>query len=222
MIKVTDVVLEVLEADELALEAMRAGLLNFSAYADSIQKRIEKTTLKPVQKGTIVVALSRIAKNPSLKAAPLKPEVKLTDLSIRSSLCALTYEKTADMQRKVAVLHPFQIAPHELFTIAENPTEITLVVGQKAKEKITKQFDAKPKGAIDNLVAITVQYQEELASTPNTHFVLLSALAAKRIALIELVTTFTETTFVLKKEDMEKAMKVLNSYFRTQEQQKMN
>lgn len=216
MIKVTDVVLEIIEADELALEAMRAGLLNFSAYTNNIHKRIEDIAKKPVQKGTIVVALSRIAKNPSLKAAPLKPNVSLTDLSIRSSLCALTYEKTADMQRKVAVLHPFQIAPHELFTIAENPTEITLVVGQKAKEKITKQFDAKPKAIVENLVAITVQYSEKLSSTPNIHFVLLSSLAAKRIAIAALLTTFTETTFVLKKEAMEEAMKVLNSYFRTQ------
>ncbi|MBI2023644.1 ACT domain-containing protein [Candidatus Giovannonibacteria bacterium] len=206
--------MEIIEADELALEAMRAGLLNFSAYAESIHKQIEKATLKRVQKGTIVVALSRIAKSSSVNAAPLKPNVQLTDLSIRSSLCAITFEKTADMQRKVAVLHPFQITHHELFTIAENPTEITLVVAEKAKEKITKQFDAKPKAIIDNLVAITVQLPEKLSSTPNIHFVLLSALAAKRITIIELLSTYTETTFVVKKEYMEKAIRALNMYFR--------
>ena len=50
MIKITDTVLDLISADELALEAMRAGLLNYSAYADKIHSQVENLTKKPVKK----------------------------------------------------------------------------------------------------------------------------------------------------------------------------
>ncbi|HSX39989.1 MAG TPA: hypothetical protein VLF68_00040 [Candidatus Saccharimonadales bacterium] len=213
MISVSQAISDILQSDEVALEAMRAGLLNLSAYAKTIQKTVEKTTFKDVQKGTIVVALSRLAKNVKSLATPLKPEVLVTDLSIKSSLGALTYEKTADIQRKIAVLSPFQLTTSDIFTITEGPTEITLIIAEKAKDKVIKEFKTKAKSQVDDLVAVTVQYKEELANTANLHFALLSGLAAKRIHIIEIVSTFTETTFVVKREDMEKTINVLNIYF---------
>ncbi len=213
MFKITDSVLDLIQSDELALEAMRAKLLNFSAYADKIHSQVENLTKKPVQKGTIVVVLSRIAKNSAALSAPLKPNIKLTDLAIKSSLCALTYEKTADIQRKIAVLHPFQISISDLFTVTEGPTEVTLVLSEKSREKIIKEFGAKPKSEVGNLVAITVQYSKELADTPNLHFVLLNSLASKRIKIVEVISTYTETTFFVEQTQMEEAIKALNTYF---------
>lgn len=213
MIKIIDTVLDLISADELALEAMRAGLLNYSAFADKILPQVENLTKKPVQKGTIVVAISRIAKYANKVISPLKPNVKLTDLSIKSSLCALTFEKTLDIQRKIAVLTPFQLTTADLFTITEGPTEVTLIISEKAKQRIVKEFATKPKAEIDDLVAITVQYPEKLSNTPNLHFVLLSSLASKRIQIIEIVSTFSETSFIVKRESMEEAIKALNTYF---------
>ncbi len=100
-----------------------------------------------------------------------------------------------------------------MFTITEGPTEVTLIISEKAKEKILKEFATIPKSEADDLVAITVQYAQRLANTPNLHFVLLSSLAAKRIQIIEIVSTFSETSFIVKREDMEEAIKALNTYF---------
>lgn len=213
MLKITDTVLELIESDELALEAARAGLLNLSAYAGKIQPQVENLTKKPVQKGTVVVALSRIVKNAKNSIPALKPEVKLSDLSIKSSLSALTYDKTVEIQRRIAVLHPFQISTSDLLSITEGPTEVTLIVTEKSKEKIAKEMGIKAKSEIADLVAVTVAYKKELAQTPNLHFVLLSSLASKRIQIIQIISTFTETTFVVKKEDMEETIKSLNTYF---------
>ncbi len=96
MLKVTDTVLDLISADELALEALRAGFLNYSAYADKILPQVENLTKKPVQKGTIVVAISRIAKNASKLTSPLKPDVVLTDLSIKSSKNSSTHSISAN------------------------------------------------------------------------------------------------------------------------------
>lgn len=213
MIKVTDIVLDILKTDELASESMQAGLLNLSAYAQKIHSQVENLTKKPVKKGTIVVALSRLAASSRELKTPLKPEIKLSNIAIRSSLSAVIFDKTADIQRKLAVLHPFQISINEIFGISEGPNEITLIYDEKAQEKIQKSFSTEAKFEFKDLVAITVQYTQEYAKMPNIYYVLLSALAAKRINIFDMITTYTEISFIIKKENMEDALKALNVYF---------
>lgn len=212
MIKVTDTVLELIQADELARETLRAGLLNLSAYADKIKKNVENLTLKEVKKGTIVVALSRIKGN--LTAGPLQtPEIQINNLSVKSSLCVYTYEKTADTQRKIAVLNPFLLPMNDLFSVTEGQSEITIIFAEKSKELIENHFQIKPKSKYEDAVSISVQFSKKFADQPNFLYGLLRSLAAKRINLIEIVSTFTEITFILTKEDLETAMKVLNAFF---------
>ena len=57
MIKASETVENILLKDELALESLRAGILNLSAYAQKIHPEVVRQALKPVRKGTIVVAL---------------------------------------------------------------------------------------------------------------------------------------------------------------------
>ena len=213
MLKVTDTVLELIKADELALESARAKLLNFSAYAEKIHPLVENLTKKPVQKGTIVVALSRIAKSKDLVSSQFKPDIKLTNLSIKSSLSALTYQKTADIQRKISVLNPFQISLGDLFSLTEGPTEVTLILSENAKDKLIKQLATNPISEKENLVAITAQFDPKYADTPNNFFVLFSALAAKRISIVEVISTYKEISFIVNKENMESALSALNVYF---------
>lgn len=212
MLKVSDLALDILKNDEVALEALRAGLLNLSAYAQKIQPQIEKITYKSVQKGTIVVALSRIAKE-ELKTPSLKPDVKLLNLSIKSALCSITFERTADIERRISVLNPFQVTLGDLFSVTEGPSEVTLVISEKAKDKILTHFDVQPKYKNDNLVAITAELSQEDIGKPNIIYTLSQSLAAKRINLIEVISTSSEVSFIMNQKDLEEGLKALNIFF---------
>ena len=131
---------------------------------------------------------------------------------MKSSLAAITYDNTADIQRKVSVLHPFQITTAELFSIVEGQNEVTLIVIQSAKEKILKLFGVEAKSQIDNLAAISIEFSKEHAQLPNFYFALLSPLAMKRIRIIEIVSTHTGVSFIVDKADMEEVIKVLNVF----------
>lgn len=212
MIKVTDVVADLIKEDELALEALRADLLNLSAYAEKIHQRVENITFKDIKKGTIVVALSRIKNNLPEKES-FNPEVVIKNLSLKSSLSAITYEKTADIQRKMAVLHPFLLPMNDLFSVTEGPSEVTLVCSEKSKDIILKHFGSKPKLEAENLVAITAEFDSKYIEVPNVLFTLMKSLANKRINLVEVISTLTEVSFVISQENMEQTMKILNAYF---------
>lgn len=212
MIKVSAVVVELIERNEVALEALRAGLLNLSAYAEKIHRQVENATKKPVKKGTIVVALSRAQKSLT-KTPPLLPDVRLTNLRITSSLAILSYPKTPEVQRKISVLHPFTLAVQDIFSLTEGPAEVTIVCSEKAKEKLLRHFAGKAKAAHNNVVAVTCTLDGKTVNQPNVFYVLFSALAAKRIVILEIVSTASEMTFLVKQDYMEQTLAVLNTYF---------
>lgn len=211
MITVARAVGDLLSRDELASEALAAGMLNLSAYADTIHKQVEQATFKEVRRGTIVVALSRLAKAGGKRLKPLKPDIKIENLGVKSSLSVLTYDKTLDIQRRIAVLNPFKVSISDLFSVTESASEVTLICADRVLKDVREHM-GKPKSELHNLVAITVHIPKKFTRLPNFHYVLFSALAAKRIQLIEIVTSFTEISFIVDKKDMEETVKTLNVY----------
>lgn len=212
MISVTNAVLDILKEDEIALESCIAGILNFSAYAENIQKQVEDKTFKEVKKGTIVAAMSRIAQDKLKDIPSYRPDVKINHLSIKSPLYTLVYTKTSDVQRRVATLSPFLVSPTDIFSITESTAEILLSCTETSKDFIKNHIGIIPKKELENIVAITAQFSEELANMPNLLHVLFTALAHKRINLIYVVSGYTEISFLIEKKDMEEAIKSLDAY----------
>lgn len=210
MIKITDTVLNLIEADSLAKEALNEGLLNLSAYAEKIHSQVENATKKPVQKGTIVVALSRINKS-TPNTPSLTPRVKLKGIDIKSSLVVLTYKKTVDMQRKIANLNPFTFAVNELFATIEGVENISVIASDRIKNEVIKNLGT-PKTISEDLEAITVLIDKEFIGIPNILHSLLASFASKKLVIIEIFSSGSEITFVVKKTDTQILYTALSTF----------
>lgn len=217
MITISQVVLNILQQDDVAREACLTGVLNFSAYADKIHKNVEEKTLKKVHKGTIVVALSRIAKSKLKNLPTFKPEVQIHNLGVRSPLYILIYDKSSDVQRRVATLNPFLVSPTDIFSVTEGSAEVMLSCSEKSRDFVKKHIGILPKKEVENAVAITAQFSEEQSNTPNILHALFSALAYKRINLIYVVSAYTEISFLVSKTDMDETLKTLDEFTKTKE-----
>ncbi len=212
MIRVSEVVEKILQEDEIALEALRAGILNLSAYAQKIHPRVTKEALKPVKKGTLVVALSRAMKSVN-NIPPLKSKVIIQDLSIKSPLFEVTFERTSRNLKRISEL-PKEWFTENFFTITEGIGEVTIIVAEKMKGQLLNHFSVKPKGQYSDLVAVTIRFKEEdYTEEPNMIFTLVSALASKRINLKEIVSTFTEISFIVKQSDRYVTTEALQQFF---------
>ena len=55
--------------------------------------------------------------------------------------------------------------------------------------------------------------EEEYIEVPNMIYALVAALASKRINLIEIVSTFTEISFIVRQKDMSKTVDILKEHF---------
>ncbi len=213
MMLISDSVKEIVLEDGLAVEAIQKGLLNFSAYAKQIHKIVEEKTKKPVALGSIVVALTRLIN--TIKTQPaLYPKVEIIGLSVTSALSEVTYEKTQQNITKLTTLSNSVLNTKEFFTVTEVLHEITIICSNNAKDIVINYFKQKPKVIINDLVAVSVQFSPDYLETPNIIYSLVNALATKHINIIEVVSTYTELSFIVRKRDMEKTIRVLDSYSR--------
>lgn len=212
MIKVSDVVEELVSADGFIQETMREGVLNISAYAKKILPQVEERSMKPVRLGTVVVALSRLMRA-GTGGQPLRPDVTITNVSVKTSLCEVTYEKTERVLANLSTLSTPWVSKGEFFTVTEGLAEITIICPQSVKKLVTGHFDTSPKAAYDNLVAVSIRFSPEYMSVPNTIYAMVSAVAVKHINIIEIVSTYTELSFIILKEDMERTIQAINPYF---------
>jgi aspartokinase len=214
MIKVSDIVLELLQGSEIATEAMRLGVLNLRAFARQIQPLVERRAFKPVKIGTIVVALSRLRGAVS-KSEPLNPVVLLDEISIKSPLVDVTFEKTRE---NTFSTHSFskllEDSVDHFFTVTQGINEITFIVSDNLKPKLLRHFSGKPKALIEDLVGLSVRFSDNYLPQPNVIYAILSKLAVKRINVIEIVSTYTELMIIIEKKEMELAVTQLNRMFK--------
>lgn len=213
MLTVTDAVRKILFSQDTPLEAMRSGILNFTAYAVQIKSAVEKETWKQVKLGTIVVALTRIAQELK-EVATLRPNVRIDDLKIKYPLIDISYEKTEAVVNKLLGLQEvLSVTSRNVFVMTEGASEVTIIASEELKETIKSHFEVPPKALFDNLVGITVSFDPKYLAIQNTLYSLTSAVASRRINIIELVSTYTEIMFVIEEKDRSECVEALQHHF---------
>ncbi len=211
---------EIITEDVAAFEAMRRGVLNFSAYAEVIHSKVEDLSLKKVNKGTIVVALSRLA--PELQEVEsLFPLLELDDLTIKSPLSDISYHKT---EENLIALRKFQksfdVSEKQFLMMTQSVREITVIVPTELKQKLFSVMKDEPKETFDDLVGITISFSPSYLSMPNVIYAIISRLAIQRINIREIVSTYTEISVVIDKKDMNLALDSLQVFFDKKEKNK--
>ncbi len=215
MLKVADIVQEIVTDSEIAFSALTAGYLNLSAYAESIKSEVERKTHKQVRHGTIVVALSRLAKGLS-KRAELLPAVKIENLAVRTGLTEIAFDRTKTNRLLLRNLYQNeQLMLADFFTVTHGVNELSIILPEDLTKAVLKLFGKeKPKLLLNHLASLTIRYDEGCLFTPNINYAVLRPLALKRINIVEVVSTYTELTFIVSERDLQEAFLTLNSFFR--------
>ena len=214
MITITDATRSHVLEDDIALQALQSGLLNFSAYAEQIVPSIEARTFKEVKKGTVVVALTRIAQEMN-GSSTLRPQVVIDDLSIKSPLCDISFSKT-ELARKqmISLYNHIELDENAFFTVTQSMSEITIVAPQVLLEDIVHHFGESPKVIYRDRVGLTVRFSKEYLAVPNVLYTLQAALAVHKINFTEVISTYTEFSFIIEKENVEIATRALQRFLR--------
>jgi hypothetical protein len=217
MLKIAIIVEEIITRSEVAYFALTAGYLNLSAYALSIKEEVEKRALKSVRQGTIVTALSRLAKTLPAQGQVL-PRFIAENLAVRTGLAEIAFEKTKnnlDLLRFLYKEDRFFAA--DFFTVTHGVNELSIILPENLAPAVLKLYGKqKPKLSVNHLASLTVRFNEKYFVVPNIIFSLIRPLALKRINVVEIVSTYTELTFIVGEKDLPESFLILNSLLRTQ------
>jgi len=215
MRKVSDIVREIVFSSEPELTVLSRGALNLSAYAKRIQPDVERRAMKPVQVGTIVVALSRLATELD-KEDPLLPSIQLDGLAVKSNLAEVAFIKSA--ANKLSAQRLFtekEFAQADFLTVTYGASELSIFLPMSLVKPVLKNFEPeKPKLHLEKLAALTVQFSEKYIETPNMYFALLRAMAVRKLNIVELISTYTELTFLVSQDDLQELFSLMNSLMR--------
>lgn len=212
MSSAADVVRDILSEDGLIIEALQRGVLNISAYANEVHAEVESRTKKPVRIGTIIVALSRLTDK--IEQQPrLAPIVAIDSMNITSSLLGISYDKTDQVLMDISrINHSYIDNANAFFAMTMGTKGVTIICSSSLADRITQSIGQHPKATMEKLVAISVRFSDDYMDVPNAIYSLVQALAVRQIHIVEIVSTYTELTFMVYEQEMETALQALQLY----------
>lgn len=206
MIKIQDIVRDIVYNEEEALHALAEGYMNLSAYGKRIQKEVEAKTKKEVHVSGIVVALSRVQKQLK-KVHPLIQDIKINNITAKSPLSEIVFEKTPDILSKFSSMYEkIKTTNDDFLTMTLSTSEITVICSSRIQESILKHFKDKPRMIEQGLASIGISIDPKYYPMPNITFSLIRRIAKKRIPLAETITTHTEIIFIFPQKSLSQVL----------------
>jgi hypothetical protein len=196
-------------------EGLAAGIINLSALARKILPQIEKELMKKVEEMTVVMALKRLSLKIEEKSCVIAEFLKnMGDLTVRSNLVEFTFRNSDSLlEKQKLLLEELGDFRDEFVTITRGVFEVAIIVNADAEKMVEEIFKQEKKiSKITNLSAIIIKLPVEAVSVPGVHYSILKHLAWENINVVEMVSTFTEFTIIIGKDQIDRAFSILKKF----------
>ncbi|MEL7120081.1 MAG: aspartate kinase [Bacteroidota bacterium] len=215
MIKIADLVDQIITRSPFLTEAISEGLINTSALARKIQPEIEARLGKEIKQGAILMAIKRMSFGHLTKAEhALSHFVKqLSDISVRSNLSVYTfYNSNSLMEQQVRLLDIARKFPKSFCTFSQGVSETTIIVSDRFENEMNSFFkNEKRLSKLENISAISLLLPDENRQIYGLYYFILKELAYQGINMVELISTTHEFTIMVEQEDLTLTFAVLNN-----------
>lgn len=212
MLKVSDAVREIVDTNPFLRHGLQQKLLNLSAVAQLILPLVTARTKKDVKQGAVLMNLSRIQTSLAKAIKPL-PQYKISNLTIRSSLCSITYYRTREVLNRLKALYGKTEKSLAYITLTQGTNEVTLLFDDILLNDVKKIFSDQPKNINHNLAALAIHFDERYAQIPGLFYYITQQIALQNISIYEVSSTFTELVIYVREQDIRLAFDTIYQQF---------
>lgn len=207
---ITSVVHNLLRHQPFLDDALAKDLINFSALAAHLQPDVEKALRKPVQQGSIIMALRRYApRKKLLKNSNLR---EMGDIVVRSGITEYTYLNSKSILSSQAEL--LNILKNEIgvyFSYSSNYQESNILVSSELEDTVAECFRNEILVTVKkDLSSITIALPKNSSKTVGLYFYIFKLLAYEGIPVFEMISTSNYFALFLEKEYINQAFLLLN------------
>ena len=216
MESVSSVVKKLLNRKPFLFEAFGRGILSYGSLASEFKPAIESSLGKEVKESAIVMALRRYAEE--IRERPELTEPRRGRLSceilMKTNICDFNVYKTDRLLERLKELYELiQIGRGDFLNITVGNEEVSIAVSEKYEEQM--QDFLEDEEIIDHkrgLVSLTMLFSGDFLQTPGIIFQVLRLLAWENINVYEIISTMTELTVVIRKEDSTRGYEALQDF----------
>jgi hypothetical protein len=222
--KTSDLAKHELESDLYLLELLREDLVNISALSRMLLPRIRKENRQATVE-SISIAIKRYIDQQKAEriSERLRVIIGNTQLSTKNDIIHMTFRRNQEVARQISkVSERINWDNDEIFLVNQGSGEITVVLDKKNRKLLDQCRQHMVECTADvAIISLKESFQKESLEVPGLYAYFINQLARNGINLVEVVSTLSQLTFVLRENDMPRAYTIFNEkikYFRRRKQ----
>lgn len=211
MVSIARICEKIIQQKPFLQEALSSGIINYGALAETMMKDVEKEYGEKVKHAAIMMAIRRL--QDKLQEMPITHPKFTTDcdLTVKSDLFEITIARHPQTYKLISKIYDI-VDPRsgDYLTITTGTHEITIISNKKYKHTFLKMFNKEDiLIEIDDLASLTVKLPKQGVEMPGIFYLITRALTWENINIVEIVSTYTEDTLILKNKDVARAYQIL-------------
>ena len=190
-------------------DCLKNDLINFSSLSRQIAKELDLNLKKNFD--AILIACRRYQrklKNEGVLENKILKILKNSKIEIKNKVIAVVLEKDVffgtlqNLEKEIK-------KRNEIFRIIEGASARTVITAEEFLETIRKYFKNKIIVENTNLAEITIKSPKEIEEVPGTYAYLCSLFGENNINIVETLSCWTDTIFLIDEKDTGKVMGLL-------------
>jgi aspartokinase len=209
MVTVSHVAQKLVRDRVFVLEAMSRGIVSFGSLAEQLKPDIEMELGKKVKHHAIVMALRRYAE--TLKEKSKVSFDYTSEIILKTDICDIAVRRSPTLLDTLKELYDIvDFETGDILNAVHGRYEVSIVTNERYREKALKFLKGENILNVETgLVSLTLTFSKDFLYTPGVIFNIVRNLAWDNINIFEIVSTNTELTFILNKEDAVRGYEVL-------------
>ena len=199
---------EYLDGQPVIADAIRLGIGNYSAIARRIGKELEIP-----QSEAVIAACRRYPRGSgeSARAAGVRRVVRKSRIETRTKVATITASQGADVLQRLGDVVEELLDENSLCRLIQVSRGTVIIVSEDAVSRVTKHLrEDQIIGVRRNLIEVAVTSPESIEETPGLLTLLTGVLSAQGINIVEALSCYTDTIFLLEHDDLNAALAVLS------------
>lgn len=214
-VSVAEATREMLEKKPFLKQVMDMDAINYRGLARHFKDDIEERTgREEVNLDSIVMAIRRFERDshtPEGLMEIVEDVLQRSELMMKSDINYYTFPREKKIQQKVMKAHSeIETEGNDSLYILQSESEIVLIFDDKNAEKVEEFVDVdQAKNIAKNLDMVIVSSPEKMRKADGILSHMTERIITNGIGLVEMITTYTETVFIVKEEDSTELYNVL-------------
>ena len=209
---------EIVDKTPFLRDVLMKGFLNYSNFAESIIDEVSQACNRKVQSAAIIMALRRYCTELQKTNGTVATEDLKYTIVMHTNIAYLDFVKTTDLVRQIGTIYDTAAknGANEFLNVLTSSGTVTIGVSESllpSIEEMTKNCTLLYKQT--DMVALSMVWSSPEIQNPGIVYESARRLAWNSINVLEIFSTVTELSFVIKRTDSFEAYRVLQDLQRS-------